>query len=222
MKKKKAVFIDFYGTLVHEDGEIIAKITREIMETGKADSAGEIGSFWWDEFRALFTDSYGDTFRTQRELEKLSLERTIRRFESSADADSLSEMLFAHWIKPPAFPDAAEFMEKCPLPVYIVSNIDTADIMKAVKYSGFEPAGIYTSEDARAYKPRPELFEHALRMSGKERGDVIHIGDSLSSDIKGAAAAGIDAVWINREGKTAPDGVYAVGSLTEMLDGERL
>ena len=33
----KAVFLDFYGTVVYEDGEIIKKITRIIMETGSVD-----------------------------------------------------------------------------------------------------------------------------------------------------------------------------------------
>ena len=32
----KAFFLDFYGTIVHEDGEVIKKITQIIMKTGKA------------------------------------------------------------------------------------------------------------------------------------------------------------------------------------------
>ncbi len=32
----KAVFIDFYGTVVHEDGEVIQKISQEIFNTGIA------------------------------------------------------------------------------------------------------------------------------------------------------------------------------------------
>ncbi len=31
----KAVFIDFYGTVVHEDGEVIKKVAQEIFDTGK-------------------------------------------------------------------------------------------------------------------------------------------------------------------------------------------
>lgn len=29
----KAVFVDFYGTIVHEDGAVIQKITQEIFDT---------------------------------------------------------------------------------------------------------------------------------------------------------------------------------------------
>lgn len=47
----KAVFLDFYGTVVHEDGEIIKKITDIIMETGCVDDRSKIGAFWWNEFQ---------------------------------------------------------------------------------------------------------------------------------------------------------------------------
>ncbi|MBO7396388.1 MAG: HAD family hydrolase [Ruminococcus sp.] len=45
--------------------------------------------------------------------------------------------------------------------------------------------------------------------------EVIHIGDSLSSDIEGARNAGIGAVWINRGGRNVPQGVRAVSDLLE-------
>lgn len=52
----------------------------------------------------------------------------------------------------------------------------------------FSPAGVFTSEDARAYKPRKELFELALNETGLHVDGVIHIGDSISSDVKEAGA----------------------------------
>ncbi len=42
----KAIFIDFYGTVVFEDGEVIQKITQEIYDTGKAENKAEIGGYW--------------------------------------------------------------------------------------------------------------------------------------------------------------------------------
>lgn len=33
----KAIFIDFYGTVVFEDGECVGKISQLIYETGKAE-----------------------------------------------------------------------------------------------------------------------------------------------------------------------------------------
>ncbi len=42
----KAFFMDFYGTVVHEDGEVINQITQEIYDTGNAKNKSEIGLYW--------------------------------------------------------------------------------------------------------------------------------------------------------------------------------
>lgn len=148
----KAVFLDFYGTVVHEDGEVIKEINQSIMETGKADDKSQIGAFWWNEFQTMFMNSYGSAFERQRTLEYKALEKTLMRFQSDANPAVLSERMFAHWVKPPIFGESKEFFEACPVPVYIVSNIDTADIMSALQYHGLNPAGVFTSEDAKAYQ----------------------------------------------------------------------
>lgn len=211
----KAVFIDFYGTLVHEDGEVIKRISQIICETGNVQDIRDIGNYWWDEFRTSFMNAFGDSFVTQRELEYRSLKKTIEHFGSTADAETLSEMMFAHWTAPPAFAESKTFMDSCPLPVYIVSNIDSCDIREAVAFHGFRNAGIFTSEDARSYKPRKELFELALKETGLAPDEVVHIGDSLSSDIEGARNVGIEAIWVNRGGRAVPQDVRAVGDLLE-------
>lgn len=214
----KAFFLDFYGTIVHEDGEVIKKITQIIMETGKAENTSEIAAFWWKAFQDQFTNSHGKTFETQRALEERSLEDTIKRFYSSANARELSKLMFEHWMKPPIFEDAKPFFDISPIPAYIVSSIDTADVMKAIEYHNIAPAGVFTSEDAKAYKPRKELFELALNRAGLRADEVIHIGDSVSSDVRGANAVAIRALWLNRFGKEVPDGVESVVSLSDALD----
>lgn len=57
------------------------------------------------------------------------------------------------------------------------------------------------------------MFEYALKSTGISATEVIHIGDSLSSDINGAGACGIQSVWINRSGREVPHGVRSAGSL---------
>ena len=213
----KAVFIDFYGTLVHEDGAVIKQVSQIIFETGVVQNYSDIGGYWWSEFQTMFHNAYGESFVTQRELEYRSLKKTIEHFNSTADVVELSEMMFRHWTAPPAFPEAKAFFEACPFPVYIVSNIDTSDINKAIEFHGFKPDGVFTSEDAKSYKPRSELFEYALSKTGFASDEVIHIGDSLSSDINGAGNVGIKPVWINRDGKTVPDGVIAVNDLLDVF-----
>lgn len=214
----KAVFLDFYGTVVHEDGEIIKKITKIIMDTGHVDDGNKIGAFWWNEFQTMYMNAYGEAFETQRELEYKSLEKTLIEFKSIANPAELSEMMFAHWVKPPIFDESKEFFESCHVPIYIVSNIDTDDILSALEYHELKPAGVFTSEDAKSYKPRKELFQLALQSAELKGNEVVHIGDSLSSDVKGASALGINAIWLNRSYKEVPVGVTAIGNLLEAYD----
>lgn len=216
----KAVFVDFYGTIVFEDGENVAKISDMIYKTGNAQSVSEVGSYWWNRFQSLFENSYGENFRTQRELETQSLIDTINRFGSSEDGIKLSNEMFEYWVKPPIFEESKQFFDICPVPIYVVSNIDRNDVLQAIEYHGLKPAGVFTSEDARSYKPRKELFEFALRNTGLAADEVVHIGDSLSSDVKGASSVGIKAIWVNRGNREVPEGVTAVKNLLEVYDTE--
>ena len=208
----KALFFDFYGTIVHEDGVVIDEITTIISDTGDGAEKSTIGSYWWQIFQESCRNSFGDNFKTQRELEVNSLEMTLKKFESNANADELSKKMFEHWRKPPIFEDAANFFALCDIPYYIVSNIDTDDVTAAIHHHGLTPVKVFTSEDAKSYKPRSELFEMALKETGLCPQEIVHIGDSLSSDIKGASDLGIHTIWINRNDKEIPDGVIAVAS----------
>ena len=214
----KAFFLDFYGTVVHEDGEVVKKISQLIYETGKAESPSEVESFWWKDFQNLFNNSYGNTFETQRALEKKSIKHTLEKFASNENIDKLSNYMFEHWVKPPIFEESKKFFEISPLPIYIVSNIDANDVLRAIEFHQLSPSGIFTSEDAKAYKPRKELFELALNTTGLHADEVIHIGDSLSSDVKGASSVGIKAIWLNRFNKENSCGVDSITNLLEALD----
>lgn len=204
--------------MVHEDGEVVKKISQLIYETGKAESPSEVDSFWWKDFQNLFNNSYGNTFETQRALEKKSIKHTLEKFASNENIDKLSNYMFEHWVKPPIFEESKKFFEISPLPIYIVSNIDANDVLRAIEFHQLSPSGIFTSEDAKAYKPRKELFELALNTTGLHADEVIHIGDSLSSDVKGASSVGIKAIWLNRFNKENSCGVDSITNLLEALD----
>ena len=214
----KALFFDFYGTIVHEDGVVIDEITTIISNTGNGANKLTIGSYWWKIFQELYMNSFGNNFKLQKELEIESLEMTLEKFESNASANELSQKMFEHWRKPPIFEDAANFLKSCDIPYYIVSNIDTDDVVAAIHYHGLTPIKIFTSEDAKSYKPRTELFEMALKESNLDPQEAVHIGDSLNSDIRGASNLGINTIWMNRNKKEIPNGVVAVVSFADILN----
>lgn len=216
-----AVMLDFYGTVVYEDDTVIRWITERIRQTGRGAGVSEIGSFWWSVFSRLCENACGAAFRPQRELEAESLRQTILHFGSSESAEAMSERLFDYWVSPPLFEDSARFFAICPVPVYIISNIDTQDIVKALAFHRLRPAGLLTSEEARAYKPHKRVFDAALQKFGLSQSNTVYIGDSLSTDIRGANAAGIRAIWLNRLGKAVADDVRcSAASLTDALKTE--
>jgi 2-haloacid dehalogenase len=76
------------------------------------------------------------------------------------------------------------------------------------------------SEEVGAAKPDPAIFEVALaRMGSPDGRDVLVIGDSLSSDIAGGSAAGLDTCWFNPWAKPrgdAPAPTYEIRHLKEL------
>lgn len=62
------------------------------------------------------------------------------------------------------FEDTLPFLDGITVPVCIVSNIDRVDLESAVAFHSIKVANIVTSEDARSYKPRPEIFMTALKL----------------------------------------------------------
>lgn len=48
-------------------------------------------------------------------------------------------------------------------------------------------------------KPYPSIFMKALKLANCEPHEVIHVGDSLASDIAGAHNSGITSVWIQHQ-----------------------
>lgn len=194
----QAVLIDFYGTLVEEDGPCLREIIQQL--TAAATLACEPDSVlttWSDLFEKACQKAYGVHFRSQREIELATLDLIVQRFAADLDPLALSQPLYNYWQRPRPIDNAREFLTSVNVPVCIVSNIDNADLLAALNHLGWEFDLVVTSEDCRAYKPRPEVFYHALHLLSLEPDDVVHIGDSLRSDIAGATAVGIDTIWMN-------------------------
>ncbi|MEZ4769792.1 MAG: YjjG family noncanonical pyrimidine nucleotidase [Caldilineales bacterium] len=80
---------------------------------------------------------------------------------------------------------------------------------------------IVISDEVGVAKPDPAIFDIAFeRMGNPPRGQVLMIGDGLSSDIRGAANYGIDACWFNPAGGRRPSGLpirYEIDRLASLL-----
>ena len=208
MNGYRGVLLDFYGTLVHEDDVIIAEICSVIQCRARVGSLpSDIARVWWQSFVSRCEASSGATFMTQRDMALRSLRETIDHFHADLDAEALIALQYAHWRRPPLFDDTRDFLaalDVADIPVCIVSNIDRDDVTEAMALHGITIDRVITSEDVGTYKPRPEMFKAGLDLLGMEPAEVLHIGDSFSNDVVGAARIGIPVAWLNRVQKPLP------------------
>jgi putative hydrolase of the HAD superfamily len=68
---------------------------------------------------------------------------------------------------------------------------------KASGLSKFFDTYVVAGETTSEAKPSPQPFLEILRRLNIKPEQAVHVGDSQKTDIKGAKAAGIDAVWID-------------------------
>jgi len=78
------------------------------------------------------------------------------------------------------------------------------------------------SEEVGAAKPNPDFFAAAFARAGHPaKGEVLIIGDSLTSDIQGGVDYGLDTCWYNPTADPRPDSLpitYEIARLGELLD----
>ncbi len=83
---------------------------------------------------------------------------------------------------------------------------------------------VISAASAGAAKPSQAIFDAAVTAGGAASEQTLHVGDHPEIDIAGARAAGLKAVWVNRNGHDwpghleQPDGVVRdVGELLHLL-----
>lgn len=210
------MLLDVYGTLVRDDGTWEAEAASLVGGLAGIDAAVVAGE-WTARFWALADAAHGADFRPLAELTVDSLEQTATHFGVRVDARELAERREP---RPPLFPDSLPFLATLDVPVCLVSDADRDRLAALLDHHRITVDSVVTSEDARAYKPRPEPFRLALRRLGLTAADVIHVGDSPESDVAGAAALGIATAFLQRDDRALPPGLaatYTVKTLTALL-----
>lgn len=214
----RSIFIDYTGTIIQEKGDDLEKLVLRIWKNSNFKNPEEIAVSWWNRLKMMEEKSFGDTFLTEDEI----VEHLLKLFEEEEGlADNFSELhkLFQRfWMYAPIFEDVEEFFEKCPLPIYVITNNGVCYVQECLKHNGLKAAGIISGELVRAYKPHKELFEYALKVCGCNAEEVIHIGDSIISDVNGALTAGITPILLDRNGTSNYRECKVVNKLTEVLE----
>ena len=232
MKTYKAVFLDWDDTIGDwKHAEHLA--LQDIYTTYHLDQLYADFASYKAAYSPYNLELWGKYGRGEVSKEKLHFERFYRplTIDSTPTLCSRDKIELAHEIGDDflrltnkyfsLLPDAERVVRylAAKYPLTILSNG-----FKEVQYYKFEHSGLQDclthtliSDEIGINKPQPEIFCIALERNGLQAEDVIMIGDSYSSDIAGAKAAGIDQIWLH-EGETTETATYIVPRLADIME----
>ena len=215
----KAVLFDLDGTLVDHESAAAAAVVVWAAEYGVVGAA--VATDW-----AAVSDKHYRRYQ-RRELTFAEQRRLrVREFlgvdVDDAEADAMFEGYVrryeAGWsVYDDAVP-ALRAVRTAGLGAVVLTNGNTAHQRYKLDRMGLtaEIDELITGDDLPATKPDPRAFAYALERLGASPDEVMMVGDSLENDIRGAQAAGIHAVLIDRNDRHAQADVPRIRSLTEL------
>ena len=162
---------------------------------------------------------------TRAETLRLRFEDFFGSFGISVDGDEVNRLFQdalaeSHDLIEGAEENLTYLKEKYKL--YVITNGVATTQNRRLGDSGLKKYfdGIFISEEAGAQKPQEEFFEYCFRHMGRrDVENMLVVGDSLTSDIRGANRSGIDACWYNPKGEENTAGVkvdYEIHDLSEL------
>lgn len=157
-----------------------------------------------------------------------------RRFELALEDYGVSDPVFASKLNDvflsimpykTALIDGAwelmEYLESKNYAMYIVTNGFTNVQIEKLASSGLNKfiTKMFSSEQIGYNKPKPQIFEWALKSANARKAESLMIGDELVADVSGARKFGIDQVYFNPFSIPHSEEVtYEIRSLLELKE----
>lgn len=195
IKMPKYITFDAYGTLVNFQ---LTKATKQVL----GDRLNEIDQ---EKFFDEFSDArFADIMKPYRPYEAV-LRRCFgnlaRKYNIPFTEDDVDAIIASIWTWVP-FPDVPPVLRKLRMytKIVIISNTEDRLIEKNIQTMGVPFDDYITAEQARFYKPCPEVFAYTLKKLNACKEDILHVANGYEYDIMPAHDLGWKAVWINREG----------------------
>ena len=105
--------------------------------------------------------------------------------------------------------------------IYIITNGIASTQSRRLSLSGLLPYidDVFVSEAIGFQKPKKEYFDYVLsKIKETDKNKILVIGDSLSSDIKGAQNTGLPYIWYNHRKSEFPDNIKAEMVISDIRD----
>lgn len=196
MSTKPVVTFDCYRTLVDFD------LNRAVLPIIKdrLDMVGVDHDVFLDNLRVMRFQGVASPYQRYTDIVKQTLE-TCMLLHGVPFKDEDHEQLMEAAKLFPVFPEVPAALERLKAGGYeiaIISNSDDDLIPYAVANIGVEFDYVITAEQAGAYKPREQAFEHLFKVLPQELDQITHAAQGWEYDIMPTKKYGIRRVWINR------------------------
>ena len=210
MKKITSIFFDAGGTLFAPSpsvGKIYARISGKYGAKPNPETLEEEFELAWRRRGGLA--SLGT--ETNEEKERNWWESLVREvFASSGgvpDFDGFFSELhksFVHQELWQIYPEVLETLASLRSEKIVMGIVSNWDLRLPIVIGNLGLTNhfdfILGSSAVGATKPSPKIFKEALRLSGSNPHETIHVGDTYHEDFVGAHGVGIQAVHLDRKG----------------------
>jgi len=215
VKKYKAIFFDFGGTLMCAESDNVAHLhmMKEVIQKYNLSASPQnmvikYNSYLFTkEMTLLDADPKEKSFTPLRESTKKAFKGVLGEYNiqpSKEDFQWFNKSFIENhkkYIK--LFPETLLILrglKKTNLHVGIISDIDND--FQEFQFKAFGISEIFdsitTSEEVQSYKPEPIIFQVALNKARCQGEESIIIGDSYKKDIVGGKNMGMTTIWINK------------------------
>ena len=152
-----------------------------------------------EQFRSRRTD-HSMPFQTYFDAWAGGFRLAFEALGVSGDAEAATHRFFADLSRRQPFPETPEALRllQARYRTALLSNADDGFLLPNLELLGFQFEVVLSSEMARSYKPRPELFLEMLRRLALKPDETVYVGDRHYEDAYGASQAGMNAVWVDR------------------------
>jgi 2-haloacid dehalogenase len=192
----KYITFDAYGTLVNFQ---LSKGTREVLGDRLQ---GIDDEKFFNEFSDMRFEDILKPYRPYEAVLRRCFGNLARKYHIPFTENDVDAIIASIWTWVP-FPDVPPVLRKLRMytKIVIISNTEDRLIEKNIETMGVPFDDFITAEQARFYKPCPEVFAYTLKKLNCRKEDILHVANGYEYDIMPVHDLGWNPpVWINREG----------------------